>query len=197
MPSVVEIANIALINLGETPIASLNDDVKAARLAARRYGPVRDAVLRAHPWNCAMARAELAAAEPAPAWGPSRSYPLPTDCVRVLRLQDHAASFRIEGRRLLTDGAPRILYVRAVTDPNLFDPLLVEAIGARLAADLAHPITQSTTLVQVMWDLYRQKLQEARGVDGQEGSPEALIADVWLAARAGGIGNPYGHDEEF
>ena len=81
-----------------------------------------------------------------------------------------------------------ILYAAQVTDPNEFDPLLIEAIAARLAADLAHPITQSTTLIQVMWDLYRQKLIEARGVDGQEGTGDELIGDVWLASRSIGVG---------
>ena len=71
MTSIVEIGNIALVNLGEDTITSLSDDVKAARLINRRYAPIRDAVLRAHPWNCAMARAQLASVDPAPVWGPA------------------------------------------------------------------------------------------------------------------------------
>ena len=199
MTSIVEIGNIALVNLGEDTITSLSDDVKAARLINRRYAPIRDAVLRAHPWNCAMARAGLASADPAPVWGPAACYQLPTDCLRVLRVQDRQAAWKVEGRKIVTNaGAPlNILYTRQVTDPNAFDPLLIEAIAARLAADLAHPITQSTTLIQVMWDLYRQKLIEARGVDGQEGTGDALIADTWLASRSVGVTNPFGSDEAF
>lgn len=199
MTSVVEIGNIALVNLGEDVIASLSDEVKAARLLNRRYGPIRDAVLRAHPWNCAMVRAGLASSDPAPIWGPAACYPLPADCLRVLRVEDRSAAWKVEGRKIVSNaGAPlNILYTRQITDPNEFDPLLVEAIAARLAADLAHPITQSTSLIQVMWDLYRQKLIEARGVDGQEGTGDALIADTWLAARSVGVGNPFGSDEAF
>ncbi len=199
MTSVVEIGNIALVNLGEDTITSLSDDVKAARLINRRYAPIRDAVLRAHPWNCAMARAQLASTDPAPAWGPAACYQLPTDCLRVLRLEDRSIAWKVEGRKVVADGsAPlNILYVRQVDDPNAFDPLLIEAIAARLAADLAHPITHSTTLVQVMWDLYRQKLIEARGVDGQEGTGDAVIANTWLSSRSVGVGNPFGSDEAF
>ncbi len=197
MTSVVEIGNIALVNLGEDTIASLSDDVKAARLINRRYAPIRDAVLRAHPWNCALARAQLASGDPAPLWGPAACFQLPADCLRVLRLDDRSVAWKVEGRKILASApAPlNILYTRRIADPNVFDPLLVEALAARLAADLAHPITQSTTLIGVMWDLYRQKLIEARGVDGPEGSGDALLADTWLAARAVGAGSPFGADE--
>ena len=185
MTSVVEIGNIALVNLGEDTITSLSDAVKAARLINRRYAPIRDAVLRANPWNCATARAQLASTDPAPSWGAGAAFQLPSDCLRVLRLEDRATPWNVEGRRLVAAAsAPlNILYTARVSDPNQFDPLLVEAIAARLGADLAHPITQSTTLVQLMWDLYRQKLIEARGVDGQEGAGDELFADTWLMAR--------------
>jgi hypothetical protein len=132
-------------------------------------------------------------------WGPAVSYQLPTDCLRVLRVEDRSAAWKVEGRQIVSNAsAPlNILYTLQVTDPNAFDPLLIEAIAARLAADLAHPVTQSTTLIQVMWDLYRQKLIEARGVDGQEGTGDELIADTWLASRSVGVSNPFGSDEAF
>jgi len=109
MSSIVEIGNIALVNLGEDTITSLSDEVKAARLINRRYAPIRDAVLRAHPWNCAMARAGLASSDPAPAWGPAACYHLPTDCLRVLRLEDRSAAWKVEGRKVVTN-APAPLY---------------------------------------------------------------------------------------
>ena len=64
--SVIEICNNALLDLGEDAIMSLQDDSKAARLCNHRWPGVRDAVLRAHPWNCAMAQWELAAGTAAP-----------------------------------------------------------------------------------------------------------------------------------
>ena len=176
MTSVLDIGNAALTNLGEDTIGSLSDDIKAARLINRRYAPIRDAVLRAHPWNCAMARARLPSAETPATWGSTNSFHLPAHCLRVLRLDDRTTAWKVEGRKLFADAVapPTILYIRQIDDPDQFDTLLVEAIAARLAADLAHPLTQSTTMIQVMWDLYRQKLIEARQVDGQEGAGDAL-----------------------
>ena len=59
MTTDVDIVNAGLIKLGEATITTLADDVKAARLANAIFADQRDVVLRAHPWNFAMARAEL------------------------------------------------------------------------------------------------------------------------------------------
>lgn len=197
MTSVVEIINAAAINLGEDPVTNAefdNGENKMARLGKRRYPAIRDAVLRAHPWNCAMKRASLASIDPKPIWGVDNAFQLPADCLRVLRTQRREVAYKVEGRTIVANAeAPfLILYTHRIEDPNLFDALLVEAIAARLAADLAHPITQSTSLIQVMFDLYRQKIIEARGMDGQEGTGDTLIADEWLASRRIGVTDPFG-----
>lgn len=185
MTSAVELCNGALMRLGASAILALDEDSKAARLCAQFFPRVRDAVLRCHPWNCALARADLARLATSPIFGFANAYQLPSDCLRVLALADEGISFRIEGRMLLCDAeAAQILYIQCVSDPTQFDPLLGEAIVARLAAELAYPIANSTTLAQSMMQLYERKLREARGVDSQEGSPPELVGDVWIAARA-------------
>jgi hypothetical protein len=191
--SVVSICNTALDLLGSDSIASLADDSKAARFCARNYERVRDAVLRAYPWNCAVARASLAALAQAPAWGYGRQYPLPDGpdpayCLRALAINgevDFALTYKIEGRRILTDeDAPlKILYIARVEDPSLYDALLTDAISARLALDAAYPLAGSVSLAQAMSQAYAEKLAEARQVDSQEGTPDALIAGDWLESR--------------
>ena len=194
MTSVVEIGNLALANLGEDPITSLTDDSKAARLINRRYEPIRDAVLAVHPWNGAMTRASLASVDPAPVWGGLIACALPTDYLRVLRLEDESAKWSVEGRQLVTTAsAPvNILYIARVTDPNLFSPGLVEAIAARLAADLAHPITQDNSLIDAMWTIYLQKVKEARSIDSFESSGDNIFATYLVNARKTGVLNPFG-----
>ncbi|MGB8276100.1 MAG: hypothetical protein WCF16_12625 [Alphaproteobacteria bacterium] len=186
--SVVSICNRALDLLKADPITSLADNSEAARLCARNYEPVRDAVLRAYPWNAAERRVSLAALSDAPAWGYARQFQLPVDCLRVLTLenQEAGAQYRIEGRRVLTDEAAplNILYLARVTDPAELDALLADTIAARLAADLAYPLTGSTSLAQAMFTTYQAKLAEARRCDAQEGTPEPLDANQWLESRA-------------
>lgn len=200
MASTVDIANYALNIIGASNISAFSENSKAARLVNQRYDGVRDAVFRAHPWNCLIKRAELGQEVDAPEFGYSYQYSLPTDpfCLRVLEFsngslsypQDNMTSntggpvFVIEGRKLLTDeGTARIKYIGRVTDPQQYDALLTEALAARLAAEIAYALTGSTSVSQLSDALYREKLREARFVDGTEGAPQKLEASDFIEAR--------------
>ena len=56
MASEVDICNRALSKLGAARITSLTEDSVNARACNAMYESVRDAELRAHPWNFAMKR---------------------------------------------------------------------------------------------------------------------------------------------
>lgn len=188
MSSIVAICNIGLINLGEDTISSLDDQTKRAKLCKQRYADIRDAVLRAHPWNCAIERVSIPAEAAGPTWGYANKFQLPVDplCLRVLDIENAAdMPWKIEGKFIVTDiGSPvRIRYIKRVEDSTEYDALLVQAIGARIAADLAMPLTQSQDLMKSMWSLYVEKLREARGIDGQEGTPDQFEDDTWIGAR--------------
>lgn len=191
--SVVEICNNALQDLGEEAITSLTDTNKAARLCNQRWPSVRDAVLRAHPWNCAMAQASLAAAQAAPLWRWEYQYQLPADYLRVVLVvgQDERTirNWEVQGRVILcNEPAPmRISYIRRETNPQRYDALLSEALSARLSAALAYPLTGSTSLGEACWDRYQERILEARGVDAREGVPESVAPTTWLAAKRGGM----------
>lgn len=177
MAAAVDIANSALNMLGATNITTLTEDTKTARIANQRYAFVRDAVFRAHPWNCLISRVALSADSATPAFGYSKQFTLPTDpyCLRVLRLEDIDTVYRIEGRKLLTnESSIKIVYVGRVTDVNQYDTLLVETIAARLAADICFNLTNSNSLTAQLNQLYEEKLSEARFVDATEGTPQNL-----------------------
>ncbi|WP_419785992.1 hypothetical protein [Pseudodesulfovibrio sp.] len=190
--SIIEICNNALLDLGEDAIMSLTDGSKAAGLCNHRWPAVRDAVLRTHPWNCAMAQAELAAASAAPLWKWEFQYVLPTDFLRIIGIVtqdgDKVEDWEIQSNVILCDeDAPIFIsYVRRETDPAKYDALLDETLAARLAATLAYPLSGSTSLAQAFWDIYRKKLAEARGVDAREGVPESVTPTNWLRARTAG-----------
>lgn len=192
MTTDVDIVNAGLIKLGEATITSLADDVKAARLANAIFADQRDVVLRAHPWNFALARAELTAHVTAPLWGFANAYDLPGDpdvCLRVISVEGEAdagaGAWQIEGRQIVTDLASpiRILYLRRVTDYALWDVLALDALAARLAMELAEPLGKSTSLHNAMARLYDNSLRGARSADGQEGTARMLTADGWIEAR--------------
>ena len=197
MPSVVDICNEAMDLLGADTITALTENSKEARLCNRRFETARDAVLRSHPWNPAIARATLAKDSTSPSFGFSNQFPLPTDpfCLRVLSLftsnvdsevspYDSQAMFKIEGRSILTDeDTCRIVYIGRIIDTEQYDALLSNAIAHRLAADTAYSITGSTTVAQQMFALYQDRLKEARSMDAIEGVPDRIITDEFTNVR--------------
>ena len=186
MASDVQICNLALQKLGQPALISLTDNSRAGRECANAYAPARDAVLRDHPWNFAIERASLAELSMAPAWGYGHQYQLPGDCLRVLEVEDDAQfPWKLEGGRLLCDaGAPLyIRYVKRISDPTLFDSLFVHALAARLAYELAEPLTQSNTKKDQAAQDYAALLRMAKRADGQEGSPDDFPEDDWVTVR--------------
>lgn len=188
----VDIVNNALIRLGDNSITSLADNTVRARLANVLFADTRDAVLRAHPWNCAVNRVELGLLSAAPSHGWSYQFQLPADpyCLRVLALNDDEEdgdvgdTFRIEGRKLLTNSATaKIRFIGRITDSSAFDSLLYQAFILRLAAEMAYPVTGSVNVAASMWQLYEAKVKEARTVDGQEGSPDTSNFSTLLDVR--------------
>jgi hypothetical protein len=197
MASAVEIANRALVKLGEERITAFTDPSKAARLVNSMFDIVRDAELRAHPWSFAMTRAQLPALVAAPAWGYARQYELPADFLRLVYIQDTWVAdlndyrgddnpmFMVEGRRILTDlSAPlRIRYVSRIEDTALFDALFVEVLACRLASEMAEPLTQSNSKVQIAADKYEEAVARARRANAIEKPPVLPPDDTWVASR--------------
>ena len=182
-----EVCNLALTDLGDQRITSLDDLTKEASLSKLVYPACRDEVLRLHPWNSASRRAALPELAAAPAFGFDHQYQLPADCLRVLHLPDADADtvWKVEGRVLLTDlGAPlSVQYVARLDDPGEIDPLLVAAIAARIALRLCRPLTQSESLLEEMRRLFADRLRDARSADAQEGGGDRISAELFVDAR--------------
>ena len=180
MASVVEICNGALNQLGATTILSLTEDSKNARLCNSRYTQVRDALFRSHPWNCLQKRIQIAADTTAPAWGFSFAYTLPADCLRLLKILDYDSNYKVEGRKILSNtSSMKILYVARVTDPNEYDELLRETLSASLGADIAFGVTSNNQTATNMYNLFKEKLRDARFVDSTEG--QNIDSDLGMA----------------
>ena len=65
----------------------------------------------------------------------------------------------------------------------LFDTMFVDVLTAKLALDLAYPVTGSVQLQAQMEKLYKSKLSEARSVDGQEGVMDDLVSNTFTDFR--------------
>lgn len=191
MASWVQIANAALIAIGSEKINDLTESNEAARLCNARYEDVLDAVLEEYPWNCTITRAvDVAADVTAPDTDYDYRYQLPTVpyCLRLLAVyKDGTAltSWQISGRYVECDEeAPVTLkYIGRITDPNQIDPIIREAISARLAAEIAYKLTGSKALAEGQWQIYQFKLKKARLVDAMASTVADTSTSTWITDR--------------
>jgi hypothetical protein len=178
------ICNNALRLLGNNPINAITDDNKAAKLCLQFYQQTVDAVLRAYTWNCATVGSAALVAATAPTFGFSYAYELPSGCLRVLMISDDdTIKFKIQNGFLLTDeGTAQISYIKRIGADEM-DSLLIEVMSARLAATIALGLTNSPTMAESVWKLYKDKLDEAQTVDAFEGTAPQLASNDWINSR--------------
>lgn len=113
------------------------------------------------------------------------AYSLPSDCLRVIRMEDDDAKFVKEEQRLLTDeDSAKIQYIAQITDTTKFSPGFIMAFAQRLAAEMTIPTTNSPSLASEAYALYQQKLREAKALDAQEGTGYEMGDSTWEEARA-------------
>lgn len=85
---------------------------------------------------------------------------------------------------LINETEVSIEYIARITDVSLFDPMFVDCLAARLAAEMAIAISDNQSVTKTLMDLYQMKLSEARTMDAQEGSSRDVVnTDGWLIAR--------------
>jgi len=186
MASEVGICNRALQHLGALRIASLDETSVEARACNNAYEPVRDALLRSHPWSFAIKRASLAADATDPEFDPPGTrYPFPTDALRILLPNSTDCDWTIEDRYILSDWtAPlEVRYVAQITDPNTMDPLFREALAAKLAIEMCEEITQSNTKLAGLLEKYKDIIHDAKRSNAIERPAQDLREDDWLTAR--------------
>lgn len=181
MPSsIVEICNGALLLLGDETISDLKESGTRARLCANLYDSSRDAVLRMHPWNCAVRRqADLAPDSAPPAYGYGSQFTLSNDCLRLLSVEggrgDSLKDYRLEGRKILCDESTiNIRYVYRNENISEYDALLVDALQAYLAFKFAWPVTKSASVKKEMGELFTNIYRLAKSVDSLEEPFEAF-----------------------
>ena len=186
--SKVEIANRALIALGQKTITSFTDDSDEARAVNNCYETCRRYVLRHHIWNFAIKRASLTQRATAPSFGWDFAFILPNDCIRSMHLSDQTIKFRVEhgvdGRDLLTDtNTANLVYVADIEDTRMMDDGYVEALVYRLAWAMCMRLTGSTNKQQQMSAFFVDAMNEARYTDALEGTLQTAQDQTWLRAR--------------
>lgn len=185
MVSSVDICNRALLKIHARQISRLDppEDTEESQACFTVYEQLRDEVLRAHPWNFAVKLATLNKLSDAPAFDYNFAYQIPSDCLRVLKLEEeqYRNRYKIIGNELHTDlDGAKIKYTKRETDTTLFDPLFVSALATRIAMELCYALAGSAERTGQLEAEYARILREAKRRDGQEGTPDPVTAETFI-----------------
>jgi hypothetical protein len=167
---------MALTMLSADRIQEMPGTTEQGRKIYAIFDETRDSMIEENNWNFALKERQLALLAETPVmddW--SKIYQLPSDCIRVLRLEGDYP-FAIYGNRMYTNSEDaRIKYVSRETDPTKFSKGFVKAFASRLAATIAFGITQNATFAANMDAVAIRDLKEAKWSDGQEGQGVTVI----------------------
>ncbi len=152
-PTALNICNLALAKLGESPISELSANGNpATRQCYLHYHPTRREILCAHRWSFAAKLIELQSAEQSSPHS-LLAHTLPLDCLRVLSVnQKH---WELRGRSVYTrDSTIKLLYTYDCEDVEFFEPLFIDALATRLAYKMCISLTSSSTLKESLAQEY-------------------------------------------
>jgi hypothetical protein len=180
----LEIANLALLDLGQPLLATEQDDSKAGRIFRASFEITVREILRTHPWRCCRMQAILVPDPDAkPPFGFAHSHVLPYDFVKVVKFQQNIDKFEVIGRHLQCDSeAPYLTYV-ARKPTAYFDDLLVSSIACRCAWRWCLPLTDNATAVEAYKKTFSEIFADAKFADALDGAQEEPPIGTWAQAR--------------
>lgn len=165
--SEIDICNGGLVLLGEEPIVNFDDGINGKR-CKYLWSKSRDAVLRMHPWNCAVERIQLAPDSTAPLFGYTAAFTLPAKTLRILEVSG-VTDYKIERRKILADESSlSIRHIFRNTAVPEYDALLVQLLEHYMAWKLAYPVTRSNAVRKEMWEYFTAILPKGTNIDAQE-----------------------------
>ncbi len=199
MATVTDICNAAISHCGtRSKISSIGEGSPEANACLTHFAMVRDATLRTFNWNFARLTQPLAQLlNPPQRW--AYKYAVPTDCVRLRRLNDVpllvlpetfyelAADKDSTGaciNVLLTNEAPvAAIYTAQVTDPLRWDQGFIDTVAYCLASRICFELTGKEDRARALLQLWQGALREAAAGAANEGGgfcyaalPQALVA---------------------
>jgi len=186
----IDIANAVFIKLGLMPAVSLSEPTDQVTAFNNIFPILRRRALMAGKWRFARIRASLTKNATDPVFDWDAAYDIPAASLLVLSTDDDGLPWLVEGTTILTNrDSMTIIYIRDEKDPNKFIHLFVEALTELVASELAVALTGRADLKEEHFKIYLHKMQEARTLESQQGTPPTLTMDELESAR---FGSAYG-----
>jgi len=194
----IEICNMALSRIGESPIEALTENSEAARKCNQFYEHDRRVVLRRYPWPWATRRVELAAMPDSPQ-DYQYAYRYPADCCYLRKIYAVASdghllplpdfvSYKVvsdaSGLVLYTN-EPRVVaeYTADVKDVALFDEIFCEALSWKLASSIAFKLTGNAQISQMAESEYQTMFDIAVSDAEDEQNEKTPELNTFIRAR--------------
>lgn len=187
-----DVANIALVEIGEDPINTLTSDAAIPRLCNAFIPFSRQEVLCEARFNFATKRAILSPVSGVtPAHGYSYYFSKPSDWLLGMPISSDVPHYTIEGQYLVSDQSVlNIKYLADVTDAGLFTPWAAKAVALHLATTIVSQIEKSDISKQGLLAQYQLYLQKAMRDDSRERPHLPLTPKVWHSARYRSVSYP-------
>ena len=202
MATKVEIYNLALSHIGEPPVKSPTERSAGARAINVIYNVQLQAMLRSFPWSFNQDTKQLVQDTTIESPDYKYVYALPAEFSFMTRIvaangnasvewdYDKMAYIGLEGEWRIRSGrlhcniaAPIIEYQVLITDETMFDVLFADALGWRLASQIALPITKKPAVQQGAIQAYLMALRIARGMDGAQSKKKLRVGEEWIRAK--------------
>ena len=191
----IDICNMALAQLGQEAISSLEQDNERARRCRLFYEPVKQEVLRTHNWAFAHGVTNLALLEKTEGVTGVYIYAYPQDCLFLRKVFATANPSKPQPFEEIyqQDIQARVIrcaveqaqaeYTRNVADESLFDPAFVKAFSLALAADLTVTLNADSALAQRILQKYTLALDEARRSNMTENFERPVMESIFVESR--------------
>lgn len=183
--STVDICNMALANIGQNPIQSLEGPSLAQRTCKLRFDEARLEALRGALWNFASlwrvgVRLDVT---PKPPWRFAFQYP--PDALKVFEIQRERGEMKLipfevtdrvdqAGKLIHCDReTPTFVYTRDRDDPTTFDWEFIVALSWLLSSKIAMPVTKSLKLQQEAFKMWLVYASQAKASSANEGTPDS------------------------
>ena len=180
--SKLDIINKALGIVGANQVRNIEDHTLEAEAARKMYQPALDSILAETDWTFATKRAMLEKSDKVPAWGGGNYFELPSDMIKIIDVMDRNNKWIREGNYIFSNAAEfGLVYVARCIDPTFYPSYFIDALSAKLAADMCYLLTNSTEKTMGLIELYRgEYLPVAKTMNAREKSHPVIEDSYWV-----------------
>ena len=200
MSARIDIVNAALVQLGEKPITSLEDDSNSALVMKTIYFIARNAILEDANWTFATKDFTPALNADPPAFGWPYAYAIPSDIMRVFAVyrgyigpyygnygqmpEFPQSAHVIVGNNIYSQDNP--IYckgIRTMDDEGGYSPLFEDGFAQKLAYMAAPALTQSNSKRDFALGLYMGIIARAKTRDGMQNTTQRITNNALRNSR--------------